>query len=145
MRQGKGSYRGGHGPYPDHVLKRVDRPTTFIDDNAVPRVDERDGGFTRAARGEYGPVLQRESKRFVPKHPLSGALATMTTALGGLVEPSNSDFDPAHSPWAVSGWTPMPPVAERKAPGTDDPAAICLLYTSPSPRDGLLSRMPSSA
>ena len=25
------------------------------------------------------------------------------------------------------------------------PALICLLYTSPSPRDGLLSRMPSSA
>src|SRR5665647_3631963 len=32
---------------------------------------------------------------------------------------------------------------------TDDPNVafkdICLLYTSPSPRDGLLSRMPSSA
>ena len=29
----------------------------------------------------------------------------------------------------------------------DEPAALqfCLLYTSPSPRDGLLSRMPSSA
>ena len=26
-----------------------------------------------------------------------------------------------------------------------DPTFICLLYTSPSPRDGLLSRMPSSA
>ena len=26
-----------------------------------------------------------------------------------------------------------------------DPAGACLLYTSPSPRDGLLSRMPSSA
>ena len=26
-----------------------------------------------------------------------------------------------------------------------DPVYICLLYTSPSPRDGLLSRMPSSA
>ena len=25
------------------------------------------------------------------------------------------------------------------------PAKVCLLYTSPSPRDGLLSRMPSSA
>ena len=25
------------------------------------------------------------------------------------------------------------------------PNGICLLYTSPSPRDGLLSRMPSSA
>ena len=28
---------------------------------------------------------------------------------------------------------------------TDDTAKLCLLYTSPSPRDGLLSRMPSSA
>ena len=26
-----------------------------------------------------------------------------------------------------------------------DEAKLCLLYTSPSPRDGLLSRMPSSA
>ena len=25
------------------------------------------------------------------------------------------------------------------------PVYVCLLYTSPSPRDGLLSRMPSSA
>ena len=28
---------------------------------------------------------------------------------------------------------------------TAQAAAPCLLYTSPSPRDGLLSRMPSSA
>ena len=27
----------------------------------------------------------------------------------------------------------------------DNPLYYCLLYTSPSPRDGLLSRMPSSA
>ena len=27
----------------------------------------------------------------------------------------------------------------------DEKAEICLLYTSPSPRDGLLPRMPSSA
>ena len=27
----------------------------------------------------------------------------------------------------------------------DEPISPCLLYTSPSPRDGLLSRMPSSA
>ena len=31
--------------------------------------------------------------------------------------------------------------AERQARGEE----ACLLYTSPSPRDGLLSRMPSSA
>ena len=29
--------------------------------------------------------------------------------------------------------------------GTDGQCEACLLYTSPSPRDGLLSRMPSSA
>ena len=29
--------------------------------------------------------------------------------------------------------------------GTDTRLQLCLLYTSPSPRDGLLSRMPSSA
>ena len=29
--------------------------------------------------------------------------------------------------------------------GKNAPVSICLLYTSPSPRDGLLSRMPSSA
>ena len=32
---------------------------------------------------------------------------------------------------------------KRQKVGGKDPA--CLLYTSPSPRDGLLSRMPSSA
>ena len=30
-------------------------------------------------------------------------------------------------------------------PALEDVPDICLLYTSPSPRDGLLSRMPSSA
>ena len=32
-----------------------------------------------------------------------------------------------------------------KAELLDDASDTCLLYTSPSPRDGLLSRMPSSA
>ena len=31
------------------------------------------------------------------------------------------------------------------AQALDEQADLCLLYTSPSPRDGLLSRMPSSA
>ena len=36
-------------------------------------------------------------------------------------------------------------VAVHRVPLRDDMAIDCLLYTSPSPRDGLLSRMPSSA
>ena len=34
---------------------------------------------------------------------------------------------------------------KKKPAGEDDEEYVCLLYTSPSPRDGLLSRMPSSA
>ena len=35
--------------------------------------------------------------------------------------------------------------ASKKEQNIQDVAMSCLLYTSPSPRDGLLSRMPSSA
>src|SRR5664279_6067450 len=35
--------------------------------------------------------------------------------------------------------------ARRGVVSLDDRLHVCLLYTSPSPRDGLLSRMPSSA
>ena len=34
---------------------------------------------------------------------------------------------------------------QRSRRGAGKPLKSCLLYTSPSPRDGLLSRMPSSA
>ena len=54
---------------------------------------------------------------------------------------------------AASMYNPFKPGKEEGGPNTAsgeryDPsvwAAACLLYTSPSPRDGLLSRMPSSA
>ena len=36
-------------------------------------------------------------------------------------------------------------IAENVVPSTGERYPHCLLYTSPSPRDGLLSRMPSSA
>ena len=37
------------------------------------------------------------------------------------------------------------PELRRQLPGVELHIYGCLLYTSPSPRDGLLSRMPSSA
>ena len=41
---------------------------------------------------------------------------------------------------------PMPKLVKKSGGGIIDREPItCLLYTSPSPRDGLLSRMPSSA
>ena len=36
-------------------------------------------------------------------------------------------------------------ITERAVKRLSDDIKVCLLYTSPSPRDGLLSRMPSSA
>ena len=36
-------------------------------------------------------------------------------------------------------------VSACREAGISDKSYYCLLYTSPSPRDGLLSRMPSSA
>ena len=51
---------------------------------------------------------------------------------------SKSDLDKAVdvAKKAFKTWSLKPPLQR---------ARICLLYTSPSPRDGLLSRMPSSA
>jgi len=89
-------------PFPVWTLKRVDRPTTRINDDEVQRRDERDGGFPRAGRGEFGPFIQKEYPRFVMKHPLSGALMDMGRALAKQVDG---------------------PVAPERAPLTDDPVA----------------------
>jgi 3-chloro-4-hydroxyphenylacetate reductive dehalogenase len=81
-----GYHKRGIEPFPVHKLKRVDRPTTRILDDQVKRVDERESGFNKAARGDYGEVLKRERPRFVMKHPLSGALGQMQLFLKEIVD-----------------------------------------------------------
>lgn len=73
-------------PFPVYRLKRVERPTTLIKDNEIDRVDERNGGFQRASRGEYGPMLKREYSRFMEKYPLSAALLSMSKNLATFVD-----------------------------------------------------------
>jgi len=90
-------------PYPVEILKRVDRPTTLINEADVERVDERESGFNRAQRGDFGHYLQRERSRFVGKYPLSGAIAKMSGILAD----------------AVDGI-----VAANKAPLPDDPEVM---------------------
>ncbi len=57
--------------YPMEQVRRVDRPTTLIIDEEVPRVPQRAAFFTRAAKGDLGGKSQRERARFAFKHPLS--------------------------------------------------------------------------
>jgi len=86
--------------YPLHTLKRVDQPTTRIFENQIQRVDERESGFSRAGRGDFGRRLRKEYLRFTLKHPLSKALMQMGFTLRGGVDGE---------------------VAPQKAPLPDDP------------------------
>lgn len=63
--------------FPTEQLKRVDQPTTKINVELIQRPSERQAGFCKAAAGDYGERLQKEFRRFVPKHPISGAIAWM--------------------------------------------------------------------
>ncbi|MDF1552924.1 MAG: reductive dehalogenase [Deferrisomatales bacterium] len=106
-------------PFPVHTLRRVDRPTTAIHEDRIQRFDEREHGFNRSARGDYGAFVKAERLRMVNKHPLSGALLTMQGMLGHLVD--SGDRVPVDAK-AANGPVPvLPPVADRRAPGTEDP------------------------
>lgn len=102
------NYRAKNNNYPDpfpvHKLKRVDRPTTKIIDELVPRVDERDGGFQRANRGEYGERYQNEYHRFMEKYPLSNSLLKVARHLSPIVdgEVFNEKAPIPQSPEAIS-------------------------------------------
>ncbi|MCB1698237.1 MAG: Fe-S protein [Pseudomonadales bacterium] len=61
------------GAYPMEDLRRVDRPTTLILDEEVPRVPKRALFFARAAFGDLGDKAQQEVKRFAGKQPLAAA------------------------------------------------------------------------
>ena len=60
---------------------------------------------------------------------LLAMVLALTLCLVGFADAESYDDDPL----------------EETAASTSEEALDCLLYTSPSPRDGLLSRMPSSA
>ena len=53
------------------TVKRVDRPTTLILDEEVPRVPKRASFFERALQGDLGVKAQMARRVFSFKHPLS--------------------------------------------------------------------------
>jgi hypothetical protein len=59
-------------PHPVEALKRVDRPTTLINDDEVQRVDERESGFMQCRRGDFGPHFKKEVDRSYKSTPSQG-------------------------------------------------------------------------
>ncbi|MBO6758447.1 MAG: 2Fe-2S iron-sulfur cluster binding domain-containing protein [Roseibium sp.] len=54
--------RFADGPHPFEKLKRVDEPTTFIDEDRVARVPKRTDMFARAQFGDMGKAVQNGAK-----------------------------------------------------------------------------------
>jgi reductive dehalogenase len=75
-------------------LKRVERPTSIITDD-VPRFDERQHGLARAMRGDFGPAVAQEIRRFVAKFPIGATFAKMTGLMAPVVD---GEVSPARAP-----------------------------------------------
>ena len=59
------------GAYAMETVKRIERPTTLIIDDEVPRVPKRAAFFERALQGDLGEKSQKARRVFSFKHPLS--------------------------------------------------------------------------
>jgi ferredoxin len=63
--------RSDLGPYAMETVRRVDRPTTLIIDDEVPRIPKRAAFFERALHGDLGDKAKLARRRFSFKHPIS--------------------------------------------------------------------------
>src|SRR5664279_5918884 len=72
-------------------------------------------------------------------------LLTLVVALSGPTIARSADIDWKKVDAALGKTAVVAGEVHRYALARSDLHVTCLLYTSPSPRDGLLSRMPSSA
>ncbi len=63
--------------YPMETVKRVDRPTTIIIDEEVPRVPKRAEFFARSEFGDLGEKSRVERGRFSFKHPFAMSMVSL--------------------------------------------------------------------
>ena len=88
--------------YPMEWVRRVDRPTTLILEDEVPRVPQRANFFVRAAHGDLGTKAQREVKRFAYKHPLTYGMMPVLRSMvphqdGPVAAEANGEFADAEA------------------------------------------------
>ena len=63
------------------TVDKVDRPTTLIIDDEVPRVPKRASFFDRAVHGDLGKKSQYERTRFSFKHPFAASMVKQIMAM----------------------------------------------------------------
>lgn len=83
------------GPYPVEDLKRVDRPTTLIIDEEVPRVPSRANFYVRTALGDISKKAQSEANRWSQKQPVAQGIVRPMWAVKPLQEGQTAD---SHAP-----------------------------------------------
>ncbi len=93
------------GPYPDHLLKRVDKLTVDVP-GPVQSFKHGDAASARVLRGEFGEQAQKGQQRLVTKIPIGAAYLDIRTNHINI----NTSV--------------QNPVAETKAPLPNDPRVI---------------------
>ncbi|SMX23470.1 2Fe-2S iron-sulfur cluster-binding protein [Boseongicola aestuarii] len=95
------------GPHPFETLKRVESPTTYIDEPNVARVPKRTDMFARAQFGDMGPALQNGAKggHYVRKAAPSSAqrrlLGAFVLLQDGPAKPQRLQSDAAKNALAI--------------------------------------------
>lgn len=91
------------GAHPFEKLKRVDDPTTYIDEARVPRVPKRTDMFARAQFGDMGKTLQDGAKggyyvrKSAPSAAQRRALGAFVLLQDGEAAPDKIQLDPKHA------------------------------------------------
>lgn len=97
----KTSNRALHlGPYPMEKIKRVDRPTTLVNEAKVKRVAKRAEFFQRALMGDLGEKAQRERNRFAVKNPYAFAMVPLIRGMVPFQHGSRNEERTADTPAA---------------------------------------------
>lgn len=92
------------GPYPTHLLRRVEQPTNAIP-GPIRRVDQRASVFVQSLLGDLGEDLAREFCRMTVRYPIGGALVDLQTHINRYGRRKNR-------------------VAAKRAPIPDDPRVL---------------------
>ena len=89
------------GAYPFETVKRVDKPTTFMDEARIPRVPKRTDMFARAIFGDMGKPVQEGARNgnyvrksaasFGPRRPLAAFVLMQDGEVAPTISPSSHD------------------------------------------------------